>query len=510
MKPINFPAKTMNTLLKRIFAVLLTAAAVSAAWAGGFDPSSRIAKMKELGRKFVIGKNDQTGVYIICAETVEVKDGNTALAIETAKMQARVAIAEFMSVKIDHFVKSGQVSKETVSDSGESFSMAEFRSSCTQKSASQIQKGLTVCLTESKGSSVVVYCLLTEKIMDASAELESAMKKLGPDTVKVNGMGYMGNGVTQAQAEKNAVLEAQREAIAQVLGMSMVSQTSRQTISRESVDKNGKEDFACDDTFKAKVFASASGFVESSRVVDKKVVPPTVVVTIIAKVAKNKLMSDYRSYLESMGNPGFCVRSNDRDLMDLYAGFFAGLGCRMVDNLYDASYVIDVHSKFMETGNGTQVSIRVVAHDKVNGTTLFSQENNPSEFAVNGNDQAARITLCRTVLNKMKPAMHASLNEFIGRANADGRKIQVKLNNYESDYKPVVKIIFKALGMVPGASNVRQKIGDDTVIYTLNYKGEAEDLADFLEKHIKVDIRKRSQRPVRGDVSNTCVEFDFK
>ncbi|MBE6371238.1 MAG: hypothetical protein E7055_04105 [Lentisphaerae bacterium] len=493
-----------------MFSAAIILASLSSAWAGGFDPSSRIAKMKELGRKFVVGKNDQTGVYIICAETVEVKDGNPNLAIETAKMQARVAIAEFMSVKIEHLVKSGQVSRETVSDSGESFSMNEFRASCTKKSANQIQKGLTVCLTENQGNKIVVYCLLTEKIMDATAELESAMKKLGPNTVKVNGMGYFGNGVTQAQAEKNAVLEAQREAIAQVLGMSMVSQTSRQTISKESVDKNGNEDFSCDDMFKAKVFASASGFVEQSRIVDKKVVPPTVIVTIIATVAKNKLMSDYRSYLESMGNPGFCVRSNDRDLLDLYAGFFAGLGCRMVDNLYDAAYVIDVHSKFMNSGNGLQAAIRVVARDKVNGTTLFTQENNPSELAVQSDDQASRIALCRAILNKMKPAMHASLNEFIGRANADGRKIQVKLNNYESDYSKVVGIIFKALEMVPGASNVRKKVDDDTVIYTLNYKGETEDLAAFLEKHIKVDIRKRSHRPVRGEVSNTCVEFDFK
>ena len=135
--------KTICRTVKRLFSAAIILASLSSAWAGGFDPSSRIAKMKELGRKFVVGKNDQTGVYIICAETVEVKDGNPNLAIETAKMQARVAIAEFMSVKIEHLVKSGQVSSETVSDSGENFSMSEFRASCTKKSASQIQKGLT-------------------------------------------------------------------------------------------------------------------------------------------------------------------------------------------------------------------------------------------------------------------------------------------------------------------------------------------------------------------------------
>ena len=204
------------------------------------------------------------------------------------------------------------------------------------------------------------------------------------------------------------------------------------------------------------------------------------------------------------------MRSNDRDLLELYAGFFAGLGCRMVGNLADAAYVIDVHCQFMESVNGLQAAIRVVAKDEVNGTIIFSRENNPAELCAPSNDTAAKIALCRAILEKMKPAMHASLNEFIGRANADGRKIQVKLNNYDSDYSKVVGIIFKALEMVPGASNVRKKVNGDTVVYTLNYKGEAGDLADFLEKHIKVDIRKRSHRPVRSDVSNTCVEFDFK
>jgi len=492
------------------FAVFFLVIAAFGAAAGGFDPKPRIARMKELGRKLVIGKNDQTGIYIICSETVEIRDGNTALAVENAKMQARAAIAEFMSVKVEHAVQSESSAREAVDDNGESFSVNEFRRSSTRKSASQIQKGLTVCMTENHGDRLVVYCLLAEKVMDASAQLEHAMKQLGPNTVRVSGVGYIGGGVTEAQAEKNAVMEAQREAIAQVLGMSMVSHTARQSIAQNSIDNEGAESFSCDDTFKAKVFASASGFVEQSRTVDKKVVPPTVIVTIVAAVAKDRLMNDYRAYLESMGNPGFCVRSNDRDLLDLYAGFFAGLGCRMVDNLYDAAYVVDVHSEFMESDNGLQVAIRVTAKDKVNGTTIFSRENDPAELCVPANDAAAKTALCRAVLNKMKPSMHASLNDFIGRANADGRKIQVRLNNYEADYRKAAEAVFRALEMVPGASNVRRKTSDDAVVFTLNYKGETETLADFLEKHIKVDIRKRSQRPVRGEVGNTCVEFDFE
>ena len=66
--------------------------------------------------------------------------------------------------------------------------------------------------------------------------------------------------------------------------------------------------------------------------------------------------------------------------------------------------------------------------------------------------------------------------------------------------------------MVPGAKNVKRNRGtsDDVAEFTLNYVGEAEDLGEFLEKHIKTDVKRRSQRPSLGRVENTLVEFNFE
>ena len=44
----------------------------------------------------------------------------------------------------------------------------------------------------------------------------------------------------------------------------------------------------------------------------------------------------------------------------------------------------------------------------------------------------------------------------------------------------------------------------------MNYIGETEDLAEFLEKHIKTDVKKRLHRPKLGRIENTLVEFDFE
>jgi len=112
----------------------------------------------------------------------------------------------------------------------------------------------------------------------------------------------------------------------------------------------------------------------------------------------------------------------------------------------------------------------------------------------------------------MKTQLHKELDKFIGRANADGRKVTFRLCNYCDDYKKVVDVVKAGLEMVPGAKNVKKsrEAKNDTVEFTLNYVGETEDLAEFLEKHIKTDVKRRSQRPTMGKVQNTLVEFEFE
>ena len=467
--------------------------------AKAFDVEKVISRMESAGRTTVIGKDAGCGSYVVCRAEAEV--GNDVnVAREQAKLKARTTIAELFAVKVSETSIRTTITKESVKDENESFEQSEFATSVARKDVNQVQRGISICKEKRDGTKLVIYCMLTEQVIDATADLEMAMKKLGPDTVRVTGVGYYNELVNEAKAHANAVSEAQRNAIAEVMGMSMTSSSASQTISSESVDNNGDETFACDDSFKCRAFSACAGFIESSRVVDEKKTDSAIFVTIVAKVAKGKLMDDYRAYLESMGNPGFCVRSNDPALLETCSGFFGEFGLRMVGNLYDASYVFDAVGA-VENGIAT---VTITTRDKTAGSVLFSKSSSAPSA---GLASAAYLQ----ALNGMKKALHAGLDQFIGRANADGRKVTVRICNYDDEYKKVVGVIKNGLENVPGAKNVRKGNGRTaTVEFTLNFIGEAQDLADFLEKHIQTDVERRRHRPKLGRVENTLVEFDFE
>ena len=482
--------------MKRLTLFLVAAVAINAL---ALDVETVIARMESSGRATVVGKSADCGAYVIAKAEVEA-GSDVNMAREQAKLKARTSIAELFSVKVSMESSKTTVTKETVNDDDESFSQSEFAKSVVKKDVNQVQRGISVCKEKKVGTKLIVYCLLTEQVIDATADFKKAMKNLGPDTVRVMGVGYFNEMVSEAKAHANAIDEAKRNAIADVLGMSMTSTSANQTISSENVDNDGKETFVCDDTFKCKAFSACAGFIETSRIVDEKKTENAICVTIIAKVARDKLMDDYRAYLESMGNPGFCVRSNDSALLETCSGFFGSFGLRMVDNMTDAAYIIDAVGR-VEDGEAT---VTITTKDKVARSVLFSAS---ASSLVRGSPTAAY----QKALNNMKEKLHKGLDQFIGRANADGRKVTVRLCNYDSEYKAVVDIVKVGLANVPGAKNVRKGKGtSDTIEFTLNYVGDTQDLADFLEKHIKTDVKRRRHRPSVGRVENTLVEFDFE
>jgi len=464
-----------------------------------FDVDAVITRMDAAGRMTVVGNDADCGAYVICRSEVEI--GNDInVSREQAKLNARTTIAELFSAKVSGQSTRTTDTRESIKDEEESFSQSELSKSVMRKDINQVQRGVSVCKEKRADTKLVVYCILTTKVIDATADLEKSMKALGPDTVRTTGVGYCSESVNEAKAHSIAVSEAQRNAIAEVMGMSMTSSSAKQTISAESVDTNGGETFACDDSFKCKAFSACSGFIESSREVDTKKSGDAVCVTIIAKVARGKLMDDYRAYLESMGNPGFCVRSNDPALISACSGFFGEFGLRMVGNVSEAAYLIDA----VGSVEGGVATVTITTRDKVARSVLFSASGSaPSE----GSASAAYLK----VLTGMKAKLHGGLDQFIGRANADGRKITVRLCNYDSEYKAVIDVVKNGLENVPGAKNVRKGKGkSDTVEFTLNFVGDSQDLADFLEKHIKTDVKRKRHRPTVGKVENTLVEFDFE
>ncbi|MBO5900484.1 MAG: hypothetical protein J6Q80_07085, partial [Lentisphaeria bacterium] len=136
--------------MKKLSAIIL-AICSAAAFAAGFDTSSAISEMKSTGKKIKMGKTEATGIYIMCMETVQIQNGDLALAQETAKLQARTAIAEFMNVQVSSHTKRTTVTKETVNNDEENFSQMEFMQKCMKKDVNQVQRGVAICSMEKRG-----------------------------------------------------------------------------------------------------------------------------------------------------------------------------------------------------------------------------------------------------------------------------------------------------------------------------------------------------------------------
>lgn len=205
-----------------------------------FDVESAIVRMESSWRVTAIGKNTDCGSYVICRAEAEV--GNDVnIAREQAKLKARTMIAELFSVKVSGSSSRTTITKESAGNDVESFDRSELSKSILRKDIGQVQRGLSVWREKIVGGKLIVYCLLTEQTMDATADLEKTMRKVGPDAVRVKGIGYFNEFVTEAKARVNAIEDAKHNAIADVLGMAMTAFSANQSVSTESVDNNGEE-----------------------------------------------------------------------------------------------------------------------------------------------------------------------------------------------------------------------------------------------------------------------------
>jgi cAMP phosphodiesterase len=118
----------------------------SVSFAAPFNARGAVDSLKASGLKLKFGKSTDTGFYVVCKETVTVRDGNIAEAQEKAKMQARVSIAEFIAgahIKVRE--SSGKTTRQSIVNDEESFESAEYIKKSMQKDVRQVQRGITIC-----------------------------------------------------------------------------------------------------------------------------------------------------------------------------------------------------------------------------------------------------------------------------------------------------------------------------------------------------------------------------
>lgn len=467
-----------------------------------FDLGNEIAQMQSIGKPQKIGESVETGYYIICIENIVVSDEiNDDMAKELGLAQAKRTIAGFFNTKVDSSITQSKETTLTTKGENETAVMQEMTKEFTQIDVNQLLKGVIVYKAERKGGSVEVICFFSQKVADATNEMKKAVDILPANTVQAVGISLSeGNNIDAVR--NNALQAAKRQAIEQVLGTSVASTTQVQD----------------SDKVRAKIFATSNGFIETYRVVEESSVAGGYRVVIVATVAKDKLLSDYSALVKAMGDPGFFVRADNQELYMTFVKFFTGLGLKLVAQPEAADYIIDAIGEYRQLKHpasgydGVQLSLWIRIFDAKSNQELLSQKNDPKQSAVfYSNGERQKDIATEKAFAQIKEPLHRELNKLIGKMVANGRPVQLVINNYSDAFASELTIIENIVKMIPGSSSSGVKI-DATCMqasFSLNYAGSMEDFESFLRTAMQKEIQGKARIPKTITISANRLELSF-
>lgn len=483
-----------------LFALTFLAAAHPARAA--FDLDREVAAMKATGKPQKIGNSSETGYYIICVEEVGISAGlNDNQAAELALVQAKKTIAGFFETKVDASLTQTRETGITVKGTEETAILREMTREFTQIDIRQLLRGVVVHKMERKGDFLEITCFFSQKMADAAKEMRDSMNEFPPDTVRSVGIAMTGRDNIDAVRDR-ALLAAKREAIGQVLGTTLSGVTQVQDAEQ----------------VRAKIFASSSGFIETYRIVEEGGFPGGYRVVIVAKVAKDKLLSDYSSLSKAMGDPGFYIRADNQDLYLTFVKFFSELGLRLVATPDSADYMIEAHGEYRTMKHpasgreGVQLSLWIRIFDTTGKQELLSQKNDPRQSAVfqsSGGRQKEIAT--EKAFAQIREPLHKELNRLIGKMTTSDRLIQIVIDNYSGAFSQELAAITEAVEMIPGSSaaNVRIDGVGMRAVLSANYLGSMDALESFLRAAMEKRIPARTRIPRTVSISANRLELSF-
>ncbi len=468
-----------------------------------FDLEQEIAAMKSIGKPQKIGNSTETGYYIICIEEISVSDGlNDNMAAELGMVQVRKTIAGFFNTQVDSSLTQARETTVMTKGADETVTLREMTQELTKVDIRQLLRGVVVHQVERKGDFIEVICFFSQKMANAAGEMKDAMEKLPPDTVRSVGIAMKGNAEVIDVLRNQALQAAKREAVEQVLGTIVAGTTQVQD----------------SEQVRAKIFASSSGFIETYRILEEKSFAGVYRVVIVAKVARDKLLSDYSSQVKSMGNPGFYVRADNQELYLTFVKFFTGLGLRMVAVPDSADYVIDAIGEYRQLKhpasglNGVQLSLWIRIFDATSNQELLSQKNNPRQSAVfHASGERQKEIATEKAFSQIREPLHRELNKMIGKMTVSGRPVQIVIDNYSDAFSAELAVIGDAIGMLPGCSAPNIKIdgvGMQAVLST-DYSGTMDTLESFLRTAMGKRIPARARIPRTVSISANRLNLSF-
>ena len=467
-----------------------------------FDVGNVIARMKN-GQNLACGSDPQTGFWIVsCAEVYPEPKMTPNEVNELGLAMAKKEIAAFFGTTVKSSESVSKLTKIQTVNGIESSSEEEITKEALSVDVNQFLRGVAVYQTVKGAESVKVYCYTSVRVMNAVKEMEKIKSELPPDTVMAMGMAMGSAADSVATLREKALAAAKRFAVEQVLGSAVAATTQVQDSTK----------------IHSRIYASAAGFVEEFRIVSESRTSDGYEIKIVAKVAKDKLMSNYSAYMKAMGDPAFAVLTNQKDLYMSLCDFFAGLGIRIVADPAAADYLIDANGDFRQVIHpasrisGVQLSLWVRIYNAKTKQELFSIKNDPKRAAVFHARGERQVELAaEKAFAQMKEPLHKKVNELLGKMAATGREVQIIIDNYSDSFSAELQIIVKAVEGVPGCSNVNVKVDDisQTATISANYTAAMDAMQDFLKARLEKDIEYPVRRPQTKSFSTNTLTLTY-
>lgn len=388
--------------MKRLFATIFL---LLASVAFSLDNEGWLEKARENATRGFLMDSDETaedGVYCLVLSLVNLSSG------ESSDAQLGEAVLDAKK-KITAFVKGEKVSASVSLDS--QVVTASSDGEKTRQSYKKFEKKIKTkvdalvsgikCLGQvSVDGKLYVVCVTCERFENQKLALEKAQVQYGNEGVVVS--------VGEASSSNLATQKAIRGAVEQVLGTIVVG-----------YDKmNGRHDF------QVKVFSGTDGVVEKYRVLSESDIPIGKRIEIVAKVSKDKLLSNYSNYMKFIGDPAFYIESNSPALASHFTDFFTDMGIRIAPTPDKAAYVISCTGVFKPVQhpvnreqNGIQLSLRFTVMEINGKETLIDMMNDPRKSAsFVGNSVERQMEICAgKAFRQMKQPLHERIQAMVGK-----------------------------------------------------------------------------------------------
>jgi len=471
---------------------LLTSAAACAAaamMAGGAiaaPPWLDIAREMAADGESVRPGEASGGWYVAALSEIVSGEGRSeAEAMQRARLVGKRLIAGFVSGE-----KTGSSEESSIEEtiSGDATETREtFRQKITVDVDAVLRGAEVVGTVEGDGGRKFLVVAASSESADASAALAAKMSELGPDTVSASGFAPVAEGGVPA-AQKAALASAKSAAVEMVLGSAVAS-------TEAALNMNAG----------ARVFANAGGFIERFRVVEEGDRDGTYRVTIIAKVARDKLMEDYGAALASMGDVKFHVEKTGRDDLDaMLEEKFSEWKCPLTADRTDADYLVWAKWEFadevhpMDGREGTRLTLTIRMLDAATGKEFFAVNNDPRKAASFVGDRRRRIrNAADLAMKEIHEKIHRRLDAMIGTMAASGREVRMVFDNYTEAYAEAFEAIRAAVDSLPGCNNASATINGSarTAEIAFRCQMDMDSLRRIADEAIRAAVPGAAMRP---------------